>query len=217
MKNLVKKDWIIWLILLIPFAVIAYYWNQFPEQIPSHWNMQGEVNDYSGKFAGLFLMPLVNIGLYILLLALPYIDPKKANYPLFKHQFYTLRVIIHSFLSGIFLTVIFSILNNTLSAPKIIPLAVVFLFLVLGNYLGTIRPNYFIGVRTPWTLANEDVWVKTHRFTGKLWVFTSFIMLIVISLMPMNKLFMIAYIVILTVPSFIYSYLEFKKTEKKQA
>ncbi|RYD68849.1 MAG: SdpI family protein [Sphingobacteriales bacterium] len=216
MKNTLKKDWLIWLFLLAPFAIITYFWDRFPAEIPLHWNMNGEADSYGSKLEGLLLMPLVNIGLYILLLVLPYIDPKKANYALFKSPYQILRFVIHIFLFLAFMMIIFTVLGYDISSQKIIPLAVIALMLVLGNYMGTIRPNYFVGIKTPWTLANEDVWVKTHRFSGKIWVFASLIMLVIALFLPINEIIMLLYIALLVLPPFVYSYLEFRKLESKK-
>src|SRR5690606_19869238 len=101
MKELLKKDWLIWVVLLAPFAIIAYFWNQFPEQIPTHWNAKGEVDDYSGKYFGLFFSPLLNIGVYLLFKALPFIDPKKYNYQFFSGKLRNIQLTIHVFFSGL--------------------------------------------------------------------------------------------------------------------
>ncbi|MGZ5242725.1 MAG: SdpI family protein [Bacteroidia bacterium] len=214
MKNLLKKDWLIWIILLVPFAVVAYYWNRFPEQIPMHWNIKGEVDDYSSKGFGLFFPLVLNIGMYFLFKALPYIDPKKSNYALFKSKLHIIQLALHVFMSSMAITTNFVALGYKIDIAAFVNIGIVLLILVLGNYLSTIRPNYFIGIRTPWTLANEDVWVKTHRFTGRLWVAASLLMILLFIFFPFEPAIVITYLVIIILPPFIYSYLQFRKTEK---
>lgn len=216
MKNVLRKDWLIWIVLLAPFAVVAYYWNQFPEQIPTHWNIKGEVDDYSGKTYGLFFPLLLNIGMYFMFKALPYIDPKKSNYPLFKSKMHVIQLATHVFISGMAITTNFVALGYKINVVAIVNIGVVVLILVLGNYLSAVRPNYFIGIRTPWTLANEDVWVKTHRFTGRLWVAASLIMLLFYLVLPFHPIVLIVYLATIILPPFIYSYLLFRKTEKNK-
>ena len=95
---------------------------------------------------------------------------------------------------------------------------VLILFMVLGNYFGKLRPNYFVGIRTPWTLENETVWLKTHRLGGKVWVYGSLIMLIAKFLLPMEPFFIFIFIgftLIIALIPIVYSYLLYKKMEKE--
>src|ERR1035437_5396037 len=96
MKTL-KNDWLIWIILILPFAFIAIYWNNFPDRMPTHFNFKGEPDDYSGKFSGLILMPAINILLYFLFLVLPVIDPSRKNYGLFQDKYKIIRLVLHLF------------------------------------------------------------------------------------------------------------------------
>ncbi len=214
MKKLIQKDWLIWLILIAPFAVIAYYWNQFPDRIPVRWDINGEPEDYSNKTLGLFLMPVLSLLIYGMFKALPYIDPKKYNYKYFEGKWHVLQLVILSFMAAMAIASFYVALGYNIKMDKVAQFGVPLLMLIMGNYLSSIRPNYFIGIRTPWTLHNEQVWVKTHRLTGKLWVAASLIMIIINLFIPFSDAILISYLAALVLPPYIYSYLLFRKYEK---
>jgi uncharacterized membrane protein len=213
MKTL-KQDWLIWLTLLVPFIFIAAYWNSFPDQIPTHFGMDGKPDDYSGKAFGLFSLPVLNILMYFLFIALPLIDPKRKNYALFSDKYRIIRIVFHLFMTVIFFATTAYALGYQFNISKVIMYAVLFLFLLLGNYMGNVKHNYFIGVRTPWTLANEEVWTKTHRLTAKIWVGATLTMMLILPFVPGEDTFFGIYLAIITVIPVAYSYVIFKQLNK---
>ena len=207
----VKSDWLIWLMLLIPFVFIIMYWDKFPDRIATHFDMSGTPNDYSGKAFGVFLMPVINIGMYFLFLALPLIDPKRKNYGLFSDKYRIIRIVLHVFFTFGFFVNSFYALGYHFNFSLLVIYGIMGMFLVLGNYMGNIRPNYFIGVRTPWTLANEEVWTKTHRLTAKVWVITTLIMMAIFPLLPNSEYTFMTYVAVISLVPIIYSFVIFKK------
>jgi uncharacterized membrane protein len=207
----IKNDWLIWLMLLAPFIFLVLYWEKFPDQIATHFDLEGNPNDYSGKTFGLLFEPLMNIGLYFLFIVLPKIDPKRANYALFSDKYRIIRIAMHAFIAGMCFLNAFYSLGYHFNMGMIVMYSVMLLMLVLGNYMGNIRPNYFVGIRVPWTLASEEVWTKTHRLAGKLWVFSTLLMFALIPFLPFTEYFFVAYITIITLIPIIYSYIVFKK------
>lgn len=206
-----KKDWAIWLMLIIPFAFIAVYWDQFPEMIPTHFGMNGQPDDYSGKVFGLLLLPGINTAMYFLFMLLPKIDPSGKNYKLFSDKYFIIRLVLHVFFTFLFFVIAFYSLGYAFNISLFIMYGMLLLFLLLGNYMGNVRHNYFIGVRTPWTLANEEVWTKTHRLTAKLWVFSSILMMALLPLLP-EEAFGIFILAISLIP-IVYSFILFKKIQ----
>ncbi|HLG03920.1 MAG TPA: SdpI family protein [Bacteroidia bacterium] len=209
-----RRDWMIWLLILGPLIPILLNWDKFPDKIPTHWNASGEVDSYGGKGA-LFIGPLVNLGVYLLLLFLPRIDPRKKNYELFSGAYWTIRLGLAIVLAIVGLVTIFVPLGYDIDVALIIPLTVTGLFLLLGNQFGRLRHNYFVGIRTPWTLNNEEVWKRTHRLAGKVWVAGSLIMLPLIFLLPaetMSVAFFI-YIAVLAIVPIVYSLITHKSLE----
>jgi len=213
MKTL-KNDWFIGVIIFLPLALIAGFWNRFPEQIPIHFNHNGEPNGYGHKSWALLLFPAINIAIYFVFKALPYIDPAKQNYALFFSKFRIIQVALHTLLTFIFIIIALYSLGVVMNIEKIVIYAVLTLFLILGNYMGNIRQNYFFGIRTPWTLSDQMVWTKTHRLSARLWVFSSLLMMILVAFLPHPHTVFIVYVLIIALVPTVYSYILFRKKEQ---
>ncbi|MCF6093981.1 SdpI family protein [Microaerobacter geothermalis] len=217
MKIFKGSNFVLFVLIIVSFLPGFLLYKQLPDQIPSHWNLSGEVDDYLSKDTLLFLIPGINLGMFFLFLLLPKIDPSKNNYSLFIGSYTIVRWSIHVLL--IFLQ-LFTVLNGvrvgrgeaSLDASLFVPIAVSFLFIIIGNYMGRFRHNYFIGIRTPWTLANESVWQKTHRLGGKLFVLTGIIGLSGIFFDPAVKaILLFTPLMISVIMITVYSYLLYKK------
>jgi uncharacterized membrane protein len=193
------------------------YWNSFPDTIAIHFDAEGKPNGFAEKATGLLLIPGMNIGIYLLMVALPFIDPLKSNYNLFRDKFLVIRMSIHAFLAFMFFVIALFALGYQFNMMLIVFYGVLVLLMVLGNNMGSVRPNYFIGVRTPWTLADAENWRKTHRLTAKLWVYASIFMMVVLQFFS-NPVFpfMIFAIVIILIPV-AYSYFLFKKNPSSES
>jgi len=152
------------------FSVAAAAWPFAPDRMPAHWNFAGEVDRYGGKFEGLVLLPLVAAALYLLFLLLPRIDPGRANYATFAKVYTLIRLSIIAVLAFVYACSLLAAFGYHVDMGLLVPLAIGLLFCVLGNVMGKIRPNWFVGVRTPWTLSSRESWNKTHRLAGRLFV-----------------------------------------------
>jgi uncharacterized membrane protein len=157
------------LLIAAMFVLAAVSWPYAPERIPVHWNLQGEVDGYGGKFTGLLLMPLLTLGLYALFLVLPRFDPGGANYRTFAGAYNVIRVSLVVFMAALYTVTVLAAFGWPVNIGTFVSLAIGGLFVVLGNVMGKIRPNWFVGVRTPWTLSSKLSWTKTHRAAG--WLF----------------------------------------------
>lgn len=151
---------------LIAIAVVVglLLWNQLPEQMASHWNVNNEVDGYISKFWGVFLMPLVTLGMFALFVVLPNIDPLKANIEQFRNTFNWFIVLIIGFMVYVHaLTLVWSLgyQNFKFSSALLPSFGVLFIF--IGYMLRQAKRNFFIGIRTPWTLSSDSVWDKTHQ------------------------------------------------------
>lgn len=204
-------------IVLLPFIYLALVWNSLPAKVPTHWNYKGEVDHWGDKFSLIGLLFMLPILMYVLLLVVPKIDPKK-RIALMGGKFYQLKFFLVLCMSLLALYIIFITKNQSFSGPNLIYILIGILFLVLGNFFKVIQPNYFIGIRTPWTLENNDVWKATHVFAGKLW-FIGGLVIVLGGLIFENQLFSIVFIslvVVLAVVPILYSYVKFKELEKKR-
>ncbi|MBI5945031.1 MAG: SdpI family protein [Chloroflexi bacterium] len=151
---------------LIVIALIAgvVLWNQLPDQMASHWNVNDEVDGYISKFWGVFLMPLVTLGMMVLFLVIPNIDPLKANIAQFREAFNIFIVLIVVFMLYVHkLTLAWSLGYQSFKmSTAMLPFMGV-LFFAIGYLLRKAKRNFFIGIRTPWTLSSDTVWDKTHQ------------------------------------------------------
>ncbi|MBD3725161.1 MAG: SdpI family protein [Flavobacteriaceae bacterium] len=199
------------LIALIPFIYLAFIWNNLPETVPMHWNGKGEIDRYGSKNELWSLTAMLSGLGYFLFLIIPKIDPK-GKLSKMGNKLDNLRLMMALFMSALSMFIIYSV-QQAESKPTFIFALIGLLFAGLGNYFKTIKPNYFIGIRTPWTLENEEVWKKTHLFGGKLWFIGGLLIFILSLIIPDNYSFyvLITVTVIISILPIIYSYLEFKK------
>lgn len=158
---------------LIAIAIIAgvLLWNQLPEQMASHWNASDEVDGYISKFWGMFLMPLVTLGMFALFITLPNIDPLKANIASFRSAFNLFIVLITAFLLYIHgLTLAWNLGYQSFKMSTMMLPFLGILFIFIGYLLRQAKRNFFIGIRTPWTLSSDSVWDKTHQLGSVLFM-----------------------------------------------
>lgn len=156
-------------LIALMFVVAAVSWPYVPDRLPVHWNLQGEVDGYGGKFAGLLLVPIITLGLYALLLVLPKIDPGYVNYRNFAGAYNVIRIALVVFLAALYAVIVAVAWGRMIDVGMLVTLGVGALLVVLGSVMVKIRPNWFVGVRTPWTLSSKLSWDKTHRLAR--WVF----------------------------------------------
>ena len=211
-----KKELPLIAIVLLPFIYLAYLWNDLPNKVPMHWNIKGEIDRYGDKSELIIIPILLPLLVYLIFLVVPKIDPKnKLNTMGSKLQ--TIKFLLTTFMSILALFIIYTAKNQTFTNPNYIVLLIGLLYLILGNYFKTIKANYFIGIRTPWTLENETVWKETHRLGGKMW-FIGGLIIIISSLMLEKQTNFTLFIVIsaiITVIPIIYSYLKFQNLKKQ--
>jgi len=152
---------------MLLFGVLT--WSGAPDQFPMHWNLHGEVDRYGGRLEGVFALPLLALGVALLLRFVPRIDPGRDNYDNFAGAWATIRVAVMALMTAIYGLVQGAARGAAVDVRTVIPLAVGALLVILGNVLGKVRPNWFFGIRTPWTLSSAESWSRTHRAGG--WVF----------------------------------------------
>lgn len=159
-----------WIILIAMFAVAMTAWPFAPERIPVHWNLQGEIDRYGGRFEGLLLMPLVALAVYGLLLVISKIDPARSNYESFRGAWLAIRSTLVILLALLHVCIVLIAFGYPIDMGAAMPLAIGVMFVIFGNLMGKIRPNWFVGIRTPWTLSSRTSWNKTHRLAGRLFI-----------------------------------------------
>jgi uncharacterized membrane protein len=160
-------------IILIVGVTLAgtLLWDRFPDPMASHWNVNDQVDDYMPKFWGVYLMPLILIGLFLLFLLIPNIDPLKANIAQFRGTFNLFIIFIIGFMVYVHtLTLSWNLGYTNIGIGKALLPAMGLLFFIIGSMLRKAKRNWFIGIRTPWTLSSDHVWNETHRIGGILFM-----------------------------------------------
>ncbi len=209
-----KTNIIIIGLILVSFIIGIYLYPQMPDKMASHWNSKGEVDSYMPKFWGVFMMPIIVTGMYILFLFIPRIDPLKANIAKFRNYFDRFIIVIVAFMFYIYLLTIFWNLGFRFNLGQFMTPALGFLFIVAGILIKHAKRNYFIGIRTPWTLANEKVWNKTHKLGANLFFIAGVLCFFGTFFPDYMMWFVLGPVFTASFVTIIYSYFEFKKIKK---
>jgi len=187
-----------------------------PIDMASHWNAQGQVDGYVSKFWGLFLLPIISLGLFFLFILIPKIDPLKANIEKFRKYFDGFVVLIILFLFYLYLLTIFWNFGVQFSMNQVLPPAFGILFFYCGILIEKAKRNWFIGIRTPWTLSNEKVWDKTHFIGGRLFKAAGLVALLGVFFQNHAILFVIVPVILVSLFTIVYSYFEYQKEKATQ-
>ena len=210
--NKYLKELILWFLILIPFVYMSFIWKELPKVIPTHFDLGGNPNGWTDKNNLIALIGSLGIGTYLLMLLIPSFDPKKKIQQM-GEKYYSLRLLMTFFMSAISVYILYSG-NGSKVNPNVLLAMIGAFYAVFGNYLQTVKPNYFIGFRTPWTLENEQTWRITHRIAGRIWMAGGLLIIVVAMAIKSNvfvgSVFAIITFIIVLIP-IIYSYNQFKK------
>lgn len=160
-------------LLMIAGATLAglALWNQLPDPMASHWDINDQVNGYMSKFWGVFMVPLITLGMFVLFLVIPNIDPLKANIAQFRDAFNLFIVLIVAFMLYVYaLSLRWNLGYTDFGMSRAMLPAMGLLFFFIGYMLRQAKRNFFIGIRTPWTLSSDTVWNETHRLGSVLFM-----------------------------------------------
>jgi len=198
-------------LVLVSFMVSLYFYPLMPEKIAIHWNIQGEVDGYAPKFHGLFIIPFIFTGITFLFITIPRIDPLRKNVEKFRKYYDGFIVLLSAFMVFIHLYVISWNIGIRISPNIVLPPGLGILFSYCGILCENAKRNWFIGIRTPWTLSSERVWEKTHKVGGRLFKACGIISIVGL-LFPSHATCFILIPVMFTVAFLIvFSYLEYQK------
>ncbi|TDR17508.1 SdpI family protein [Marinicella litoralis] len=171
MKNNTNKKFLIalGLLLIVTWIVAFWYEAKLPEKIPSHWNIEGEVDGYMNKPWGVYMLPIISTITSVVLMLLPKIAPKGFKLESAKSVYETIVLIMAVFMLGVMILIFEAGMNKNIDMNQWMMVGIGSLFIIVGNYLSKVPKNFFLGIRTPWTLASDVVWYKTHRLGS--WTF----------------------------------------------
>src|SRR3989338_10772898 len=156
------------LILLALTGVGVYYYPYLPAQVATHWSAAGEVNGYMGKFWGLFLLPIMAVVIAGFMFLLPKIDPLRRNIESFQKEYNLLILTVVVLLAYLQILMLVWNLGMRFDFTRFVGVALGAMFFVIGLILPKTKRNWWVGIRTPWTLSSDKVWERVHRHGGKL-------------------------------------------------
>lgn len=160
-----------WGVIVAMFMLAASVWRQAPPTLPVHWGLNGAADRFGGKVEALLMPPLLALGLYLLLLVLPRFDPGRANYMNFRGAYTFIRYAVLLVLAAFYVvTLLIGVGGWQIDMGQVALIIVGGMLLVVGGTMGKLRPNWFVGIRTPWTLSSKRAWAQTHRVGGWLFV-----------------------------------------------
>jgi immunity protein, SdpI family len=200
------------MVVLAGLALAAVMYPRLPDPMPSHWNAAGDINGWMPRFWGVMIFPIVMAAIWLMFLVLPRISPRGFEMDPFVRAWGYLRVAFLAFMLYIEVIVFQAAQNQGKMAQEGLFVAVGVLFVLMGNFLGKVTRNFFVGIRTPWTLANEEVWLRTHRLGGKCFVAAGFAV-VAISLLGLGPWAMMAVILAAALVPVVYSYVIYRKLE----
>lgn len=183
-----------------------------PATMPIHWGANGEADGFATKINAMILTVGIMVLIYFIIAFVPRIDPRKENYKYFSK---TYNIVLNAVMLLFFFVNMSTILQGlgyNVPMSYIAPIMAGLVFIIIGNYLQRVRSNYFMGIRTPWTLSNETVWKKTHRLSGKLF-FIGGLLILISAFLPdgYKSVIMWGSIVLCVAVPYLYSYLAYKK------
>ncbi|HNV94163.1 MAG: hypothetical protein APG08_01231 [Candidatus Methanofastidiosum methylothiophilum] len=201
-------------IILLSFFIGIVSYSYLPDMMPMHWNAQGEIDGYMGKLWGLFMLPIISLGLFALFLVIPKLDPRRSNLESFKEYYQGIILMIVGFLFYIYILTILAAIGYKFNMVQAMSLSFAVLFYYMGIVLKKTKSNFFVGIRTPWTLSDEKVWEKTHDLGGKLFKVSGIIAFFGVLFKEVAIFLMIIPTIVASIFIYIYSYLEYAKIHK---
>jgi uncharacterized membrane protein len=211
------KNTTIFVIVILALATLVslLFWNQLPDPMASHWGVNDQVNGTTSKFWGAFLMPIMSAAMFLLFLVIPSIDPLKANIAKFRETFNAFIVLIMIFMvyiHGLTLAWNLGYTGFRMSAAMLPAMGLLFIF--LGFMIGKTKRNFFIGIRTPWTLSSDTVWDETHRVGAQLFKVSGVLALVGAFFPDYAFWFLLLPVIGAALFSVVYSYILFQRETK---
>jgi uncharacterized membrane protein len=208
------RKWIPLLIISVAIIASAVVYPKLPVTVPTHWDLLGRPNGWGSRVWGAWVMPIVMILLWGLMRVLPTIDPRGANYAKFGGAFEAIVISILLYMLGLHLVILRASLGYPVAMERVLPIGIGILLVLIGNLLPRARPNWFIGIRTPWTLSSDRVWEKTHRVGGRAIVAGGLAILIAVLAIPQWAHYvLVAVVLVCSLGAVLYSYIAWRREQ----
>ena len=208
-----RSRWLPAVLVLATWAFALAVYPSLPERVPTHWSVQGEVDGWSSRAFGAFLPPAIATLVWALLTFLPRLDPRRENYEKFGGDYRFIVTLVVAFLAVMEVATLGYALGWPVDVGGVVMAGVGLLLAGMGNYLPRVRPNWWIGVRTPWTLESDRVWRATHRVAGRVFVVGGLVLAAVALLAPdpVRGWAVLPLILTVALVPAVYSYLEWRR------
>ncbi|HET9294924.1 MAG TPA: SdpI family protein [Gemmatimonadales bacterium] len=201
-------------ILVLAFSLWAL--PQLPDRMATHWGLSGQPDGWSSRAFAAFMLPAVMAAMTIIFAFLPRIDPLRRNYEIHGSTYWTLVNSVVVFMVLVHVAVLGNGLGWPIPMGRVAPAGVGALFVLIGNLMTRMRPNWFMGIRTPWTLSSERVWRKTHRVGGYAFTAGGLLMILIAFVSGRRIVPMLLGIVgVIVIWPVVYSYLEWRKEQEE--
>jgi len=209
-----KSEWGVLVIVLASVATGLFFYPQLPPVVASHWDAGGNVNGYMAKGWAVAMFPIIIAIMFVIFLIIPRVDPKRENIAKFRNYFDYLIIAISFLFYYFFLLFLFWNLGVPFNFTAAIIPAFSFLFWFIGMILPHTEPNWFIGIRTPWTISSDAVWKKTHEAGGRWFKISALVSLLGIVLPSIAIWLMLVPIIATSIGVVVYSYVLYEREKK---
>lgn len=198
-----------WIAPLVVVAILLFglaVYGRLPDQVPSHWGVDGQIDGTMGRLAAVLFVPALGAVLLALFYVLPRIDPLRQSYPSFAPTYWLFINLIMLFMALVQVGILGTALGWNVGVPRLIMVGTGLLLAGLGNELGRVKPNWFVGIRTPWTLADPEVWRRTHRVGSRVFVVIGLVLALAGLLLPLDLTFYVVIVGVLAMVLFSFGY-----------
>lgn len=205
-------------VVIVVLAVALYAYIKLPagEQYPVHWSFKGVPDRYGSKAEVVLTGPVMIVVICLMAYLLPKIDPKKLNYDKFWREYNLIIELITVFIAAVYLMMVIAAFGMNVRVEMWVPGLIGVLFIFIGNYMGRIKQNWFVGIKTPWTLSSEKVWYMTHRFGGRVFVIMGIIFILNAFFGFINNMtFFLVLVLGMAFAPVVYSYILYQKYQKE--
>lgn len=208
----------VWLLLglaLVLVAVALSFWAypQLPDRVATHWDLNGNANGYSSRFGAVALLPIIAAFAWLLMVVLPLISPRGFRLDQSANAFYEINLAIIAVFVALNFFLFRAEIAGTAPSTAVIFAPIGVLLVIVGNLIGKFKKNFFVGIRTPWTLASDEVWLRTNRLGGRLMVVGGLVIVALSSFASWAVGALIAVVVIVAFVPIVYSYVLYKRIE----
>jgi uncharacterized membrane protein len=170
------RKWIPILLIVAAVAATILYYPKLPETMTTHWSVSGEPNGFSSRLWGAWMLPVIMAAVWLIMRAIPHIDPRKANYEKFSGMYDALVILILAFMLAMHIVLLMAATGAPIRMERVVMPSVGIFIAIMGILIPRAHPNWFVGIRTPWTLTSDLSWERTHKIGGTLFVILGVLM-----------------------------------------